>query len=169
MNPSQQEWRILKEFTKGNPHAFSAVFQQYNSPLCTFASDLVANKEDGEDIVKDTFVKLWQKHADFDTPQNIKAFLYITTRNSCLNFLRHLQLHHAAHKEFVYLDHSQQGPVIYSETIQQEAIEDLQYVISTLSNRQQQVFKMSYLDGLTKEEISEQLNISIHTVVRHLG
>jgi RNA polymerase sigma-70 factor (ECF subfamily) len=61
----------------------------------------VSSQQDGEDLVKDTFVKLWQTHADFDTPQNIKAFLYITTRNACLNFLRYLQVKESSRKELV--------------------------------------------------------------------
>ncbi|HEX9509830.1 MAG TPA: sigma-70 family RNA polymerase sigma factor [Puia sp.] len=97
---------IIIEFRKGDPQAFASFFHLHYRPLCYFATQLVNSQQDGEDIVKDTFVKLWQKHTDFDTPQNIKAFLYITTRNACLNFLRHMQVRESSRKELMYIEES---------------------------------------------------------------
>ena len=83
---------IIEKLKQGDPDAYASFFNTYYNPLCYFAAQLVRDKPAAEDIVKDTFIKLWQKHRDFETPQNVKAFLYITVRNASLNFLRHMQV-----------------------------------------------------------------------------
>lgn len=38
-----------------------------------------------EEIVQDTLFKLWQRRNDFDNYQSVKAFLYISTKNACMD------------------------------------------------------------------------------------
>jgi RNA polymerase sigma factor (sigma-70 family) len=64
---------------------FEKVFHLFNPALCFFARRLVNDNAIAQDIVTDVFVKLWQKQADFKTVYSVKAFLYISTRNACLN------------------------------------------------------------------------------------
>jgi len=56
--------------------------------LYYFAKRFVLDRQDAEDIVAESFIKLWRLRENFDNPQSIKAFLFITTRNGCLDFLR---------------------------------------------------------------------------------
>jgi RNA polymerase sigma-70 factor (family 1) len=158
---------IITEFKKGDPQAFSSFFHLHYRPLCYFASQLINSQQDGEDIVKDTFVKLWQKHTDFDSPQNIKAFLYITTRNACLNFLRHIQVKESFRKELIYLEEEKGEELVLNQMIRAELMQEIYSEIGKLPERRGEVFKMAYLDGLKNEEIAGQMNISIHTVAEH--
>jgi RNA polymerase sigma-70 factor (ECF subfamily) len=160
---------IITEFQQGDPHAFTFFFQLHYRPLCYFASQLVGDQQDAEDIVKDTYVKLWQKHADFATPQNIKAFLYITTRNACLNFLRHLQVRESSRKELLYLEEEKGQELVLNQMIRAELMQEIYTEIEKLPEKRRQVFKMAYLDGMKNDEIAAHMNISIHTVKEHKG
>ena len=160
---------LINEFQKGDPHAFTYFFQLHYRPLCYFASQLVGNQQDAEDIVKDTYVKLWQKHPDFATPQNIKAFLYITTRNACLNFLRHLQVKESSRKELLYLEEEKGQELIINQMIRAELMQEIYTEIEKLPEKRRMVFKMAYLEGLKNDEIADQMRISIHTVKEHKG
>ena len=160
---------IIHDFRNGDPQAFSSFFHLHYRPLCYFAAQLLNSQQDGEDIVKDTFVKLWQKHTDFDTPQNIKAFLYITTRNACLNFLRHLQVKESSRKELMYIEENKGDELVLNQMIRAELMQEIYSEIEKLPERRRDVFKMAYLDGLKNEEIAHQMNISIHTVKEHKG
>jgi RNA polymerase sigma-70 factor (family 1) len=160
---------IIIEFRKGDPQAFASFFHLHYRPLCYFATQLVNSQQDGEDIVKDTFVKLWRKHADFDTPQNIKAFLYITTRNACLNFLRHMQVRESSRKELMYIEESKGEELVLNQMIRAELMQEIYSEIEKLPERRRVVFKMAYLEGLKNEEIAAHMNISIHTVKEHNG
>ncbi len=160
---------IITEFKKGDPQAFSAFFNLHYRPLCYFAVQLVNNQQDGEDLVRDSFVKLWQKRTALESPQNIKAFLYITTRNACLNFLRHIQLVESARKELVYLEEEKGEEQVLNRMIREELMQEVYSEIGKLPERRRDVFKMAYLEGLKNEEIAGQMNISIHTVAEHKG
>jgi RNA polymerase sigma-70 factor (ECF subfamily) len=160
---------LIIEFQKGDPHAFTYFFQLHYRPLCYFASQLVGSQPDAEDIVKDTYVKLWQKHTDFATPQNIKAFLYITTRNACLNFLRHLQVKESSRKELLYLEEEKGQELIVNQMIRAELMQEIYTEIEKLPEKRRMVFKLAYLEGLKNDEIADQMRISIHTVKEHKG
>jgi len=160
---------LIIEFQKGDPHAFTYFFQLHYRPLCYFASQLVGSQPDAEDIVKDTYVKLWQKHTDFATPQNIKAFLYITTRNACLNFLRHLQVKESSRKELLYLEEEKGQELVINQMIRAELMQEIYTEIEKLPEKRRMVFKLAYLEGLKNDEIADQMRISIHTVKEHKG
>src|SRR3954469_21136133 len=84
--------REIIEGLKGNQQlAFDRVFDEYFPQLQFFATRVTRDVEEARDIVNQVFVSLWKLRARFETLVNIKAFLYITTRNHCFNYLRHRQ------------------------------------------------------------------------------
>jgi len=160
---------IIIDFQKGDPNAFAFFFELHYRPLCYFAAQLVGDPQDAEDVVKDTYVKLWLKHEDFATPQNIKAFLYITTRNGCLNFLRHVQVKESSRKEIMYLEEEKGQQLVLNQMIRAELMQDIYAEIEKLPEKRRMVFKLAYVEGLKNDEIAVQMGISVHTVKEHKG
>lgn len=160
---------IIYEFRQGDPQAFACFFHIHYRPLCFFAGKMIFDKSEAEDIVKDAFIKLWRKHDDFETPQNIKAFLYITTRNACLNFLRHSQVKDSFRKEYTYLEENKEEDQVLNQIIRTELLREIYEKIEELPEKRREVFKLAYLDGLKNDEIAEYLNISVFTVKEHKG
>src|SRR5690349_7900035 len=97
------ETDILVRFRNGDEKALAYIFKLYHKGLCYFAKQLISDDQPVEDIVAESFVKLWQRHPDFQTLNNIKAFLYVSTRHSCYNYLKHIQRKTASHKEILHL------------------------------------------------------------------
>jgi len=158
---------IIAAFRKGDQDAFATFFHYHYRSLCFFAGQLIRDTPEAEDIVKDAYIKLWNRHEDFESAQNIKAFLFITTRNACLNFLRHAQVKEAFSKEFAYLD-EQQGPeMVLNQLIRTEMVHHIYKKIEELPGKRKEVFKLAYIDGLKNDEIAEILKISTHTVKEH--
>ena len=58
------------------------IFQQYYRPLCLYATHYLHDIDEAEDVVQDCFVKLISRSI---MPENIKAFLYISVRNACID------------------------------------------------------------------------------------
>lgn len=71
----------IKELKHGNSMALSYFFDLPYQALCYFAESIVKDQQEAEDIVATSFFKVWDKYTDFETAQNIKAFLYISTKN----------------------------------------------------------------------------------------
>jgi RNA polymerase sigma-70 factor (ECF subfamily) len=154
-------------FRNGNTKALTYFFNCYYSPLVFFAGRLISDTTAAEDIVEESFIKLWERHQDFETAQNIKAFLYISTRNACMDYFRKNQRQTESHKDFSYTASSSEDPedvFLNNETIRAEVLGEIYQEIERLPTKAREVFKLSYLKGLKNQEIADQMGISVNTV-----
>ncbi|MFX1705004.1 sigma factor [Chitinophaga sp. CC14] len=69
---------------------FIHIYEQYAEELVDFSFNLVKNVDDALFLCNEVFAKLWLQRSMFTDTQSINAFLFVTTRNLCLNFLRGL-------------------------------------------------------------------------------
>ncbi|HEY4064342.1 MAG TPA: sigma factor [Puia sp.] len=76
---------------QGDPGAFKVLFFQYYPEFFSFADMLLQDRVSAKNVTMEALFLLWKKHADFSSEKNIKAFLYLTVRNHCLNFIRYQQ------------------------------------------------------------------------------
>lgn len=86
----EQDFSIL-HLREGDPEAFKIVFFQYYPEFFSFAGMLLQDRGSAKNVTMEALFLLWKKHADFSNEKNIKAFLYLTVRNHCMNFIRYLQ------------------------------------------------------------------------------
>ncbi len=157
------ELNIIRGLKKRHSHAMNYLFKRHFKPLCYFAWQLTGNKAEAEDIAGEVFLKLWRKHNDFDSLRNIKAFLYIATRNACFDYLKHVQRKTASHEELLYLAESSEE-YIHSRVIKSEILHSILFEIETLPPVRKQIFKLIYLENMTTAEIATRLNITADTV-----
>ena len=150
-----------------------ALFKQYYRPLCLYTAhylngDIVAS----EDIVQDCFVKLWQRDdtegRNITDKQNIsdkRAFLYTAVRNACIDTLRR------QHPEMTSIDPSDlEGTISDEEAVDRSEREAKVWeIINDLPDRCREVFLMSKRDGMTYNEIAEELDISVKTVEHQIS
>ncbi|WP_164735435.1 RNA polymerase sigma-70 factor [Pseudoflavitalea rhizosphaerae] len=158
-----QDQAMVEELRNGNSQAMISFFNLYYAPLCYFAERMIHDRQAAEDIVEDTFMKLWKKHTDFASIQNIKAFLYITTRNACLNLLKQYQRDAVSRKELAYLNGDSDDFVLNS-IIRTEVMAEIYRQIEKLPTQSRKVLKMSVFENMRNHEIAAALDVSIHTV-----
>lgn len=154
---------LVSEFNKGNPKSFSSIFNIYYSALCFFAERMILNREDAEDIVEESFVKLWKLHANFETMQNIKAFLYITTKNACRNFIKQTERATRNQSELVYTLAKNEDHVL-TEITRAEVLREVHAAIESLPPQCRKIVRMSFVQGMKNDEIAAELSLSINTV-----
>jgi RNA polymerase sigma-70 factor (ECF subfamily) len=121
---------------------------------------MVLNHEDADDVLQNTFIKVF-KHIDgFNGDSKLYSWMYRIATNESINFLnkKAKQMH------------------VDLQTLQEQRVENLkadtyfdgdeiqfklQKAIVTLPHKQQLVFNMRYFDELKYEEISEILDTSV--------
>src|SRR5688572_14375969 len=108
---------IAEGLKNDDRRVFDHLFDQFFRALCYFAANLVGDAEEAKDIALNSFTKLWLRRENFNSILNIKAFLYITTRNACLDYLRMLQREGDRRKELANLQPKS------DDTIKHQAIE----------------------------------------------
>src|SRR5262249_49464522 len=157
------EINIIGGLKKRHPHAMNYLFKRHYKPLCYFAWQLTGDKAEAQDIAGEAFIKLWRKHDDFDSFRNIRAFLYIATRNACFDYLKHIQRKTASHESMSYLAEISEE-YIQSRMARAEVLQLILYEVETLPPIRRQIFKMIYLEDLSTGEIAERLHITTDTV-----
>ena len=117
----------LEAFKKRDAKTLADIFRSQRKALIYFAEKLLGIKEEAENMVEITFMKLWQKHADFDSFPAIKLFLYTTTRNSCLDFLKYSRKTSDLQKDFLYWSGKEQVilQIVYEAELQSELYGDI--------------------------------------------
>jgi RNA polymerase sigma-70 factor (ECF subfamily) len=157
------EINIIGGLKKRHPHAMNYLFKHHYKPLCYFAWQLTGDKREAEDIAGEVFIKLWRKHADFESLRNVRAFLYIAARNACFDYLKHIQRKNASHEELLYLAENSEEH-IQSRMARAEVLQLILFEVETLPPIRRQIFKMIYLEDLSTAQIAERLHVTTDTV-----
>jgi len=151
----------------GEPVTFNEVFNQLYPKLCFFAERLTSSKDDAEEIVSESFVKLWKRKDGFNNMSNIKAFLYITVKNNCLDYLRSNKTKKIRQKVFsLQQDLIAENNIELIELIELESefIHQVYLEIEKLPEECKKVFKLTYLEELSRNEVASLLGITSNTV-----
>ncbi|HYF29889.1 MAG TPA: RNA polymerase sigma-70 factor [Chitinophagaceae bacterium] len=153
----------MQAFQSGEHEAYSTVFKQYYPALCFFAVRLIQNVAAAEDIAQESLIKLWEKHAGFNSPHAIKSFLYITARNACYNFLKRSQTGTKNQSQWSFL-WEDADDYVWNQLTRSEVVREVQLMISSLPPECRKVMQHSIVDGMENHEIAQLLKISVHTV-----
>lgn len=141
---------------------FREIFEQYHTRLCYFAASLLPEGEEPEDVVQESFVKLWQKKEHFPNLDAVKAFLYITVKNSCLNIYKHDKIIRK-YEDLLHQEEAGEDNAI-RHIIESEVLANIHQALEKLPVGCRHILHLSYFQELKNKEIAEQLHISINTV-----
>lgn len=155
---------IIKRFVQGDEQAFRVLYDRYAIGLRYFAAGYVNDDTEIEDMVQDAFVALWEKRADFQEEQSIKAYLYQAVRNDCLNLKRHRKVQERYAEQVTQA--GEEGESFLDRMLESEIYTALLEVFEELPAACKKVYRMS-LEGMSHEEIAERLHITINTVKKH--
>lgn len=136
-------------------HEFDVFFRRLYLPLGMYALRIVDDADCAEDLVAEAFMKAWQAVESGAEIDNFKGYMYRSVRNECISYVR-------SRKEFVGLDCVPEADDEAVDTSVRDA--RIWQAIDELPVRCREIFLLSKRDGLTNEEIAEELNISIKTV-----
>ncbi|WP_348822989.1 RNA polymerase sigma factor [Flavobacterium aestuarii] len=140
--------------------AFQKLMQDYQKPLYKHVRNIVLSHDDADDVLQNTFVKVFQNLKNFKGESKLFTWIYRIATNEALTFL----------------NQKARKSGISSAELQNKAIENLradvyfegneiqiklQKAIAQLPEKQQLVFKMKYFEDLKYEEISEILRTSV--------
>lgn len=151
------------ELKKGDGKAFEALFRHFFRPLCYFVERIIGSQSTAEDIVAESFIKLWNRRDQFESLAHIKHFLYKVSHNASLDHLKTHRRETLREQGFARLL-ADSADDFHHEMLRAEVLGELYHAIAELPPQCSRVISMSYLDGLKNAEIAEKLGISMQTV-----
>jgi RNA polymerase sigma-70 factor (family 1) len=166
-SPSYHNRELLNQVARGNQTAFRALYDHHKDDVYAFALGITRSIPLAEEIVQDSFIKLWQHRTELPDIQKFDSWLFTITRNLCYTALRKIALDRKAHHAHEW--QAEQHVATAEEiVITRENRELVHAAIQQLPEQQRRVYVLSREEGLTYEEIATQLNISRNTVKEHL-
>lgn len=145
--------------------AFAALFSALYPDLLRYARQRTARDGPDEDVVQEAFLRLWERRATLDPDRSVRAFLYVTVRNLCLNHQRNTTTRNT-------LLTTMPPHANLSEPVDQLDTDQMQHHIRAwiqeLPDRRREAFELSRFAGLSYQEIAHVMNLSSKTVEKHI-
>lgn len=140
--------------------AFKQLVQQYQKPLYFHIRNIVLNHDDADDVLQNTFIKVFSNIKNFKGESKLYSWIYRIATNESLTFIEQ-----RAKKQGISNEEMQQKALMNLESdVYFEGNEiqlKLQKAIAILPEKQQLVFKMKYFEEIKYENMSEILNTSV--------
>lgn len=158
------EKALMLRFRNGDALAFNTIYNRYYSTLRYFSLGLICQKQQAEDIAVETFVKLYRLCRNFESMAGVRAFLYVTARNACYDYLAYSQHQPEPPQE------PEQAP---ENTVRDTSDPDAQTgtdtkalseAINTLPAEYYEVFKLAYIQGHKATSIARYLRVNEQSV-----
>jgi RNA polymerase sigma-70 factor (family 1) len=169
-NPSYPKNEVFP-INMGEEADFDRIFSLYHAPLCRYCRYLTGVKE-CEDIVSEIFLALWRKKVHFESIEHSQAFLYRSAKNASLNFIRTGDRASQKHQSLGATT-TESADDYLDNIIRSEVVAELYRAVKNLPSQCCKVITMSYLEGMSNQEIADELGLSIQSVknykVRGLG
>jgi len=141
--------------TNKSPHQIEEIVKRYQDKLLRTAIAITGNKADAEDIVQETFIKLFDKNPNFQSEQHETAWLIRVTVNLCKSRLRS---HWWKKTE----------PLLESYPTQSDDQQNLIETVLSLPAKYRIVIHLFYYEGYSTKEISKITELSESTVRQQL-
>ena len=159
----QIEQFLIEKLKSGDPDSFSDIFSAYYKDLVLFACTFIHDLPISEDIVQDTFVKIWEDRENLNVTVSLKSILLKTIQNKCIDWHRHKRIVNI-HNTYI-IDNS---PVYEYDTdnyvLRSEFEGRIEKAIDNLPEKFKQAFEMNRFEGLKYQEIAIKLNVSVRTI-----
>ena len=154
---------LIKKLKSGDPDAFSVFFSVYYRDLVFFAYSFTHEISSAEDIVQDTFVKLWEDHKKVNVRVSLKSILLRIVQNKCIDWHRHKKIVNS-YSTYIIDNCPLYEYVTDNYVLRSEMVERIEKAIANLPEKFKETFEMNRVKGLKYQEIATKLNVSIRTV-----
>lgn len=161
------EPELVAALKQQDSDAFQHLYMHYKGALNAVILQTVPDTELASDILQEVFVTVWKNIDKYDpTKGKLFTWLHTIARNLSINTLRSRQFRDSKQNvtlsDLVYT--KEQGKT-YQLDINQIG---LRKQVSLLKDDFREVVELAYFKGLTREEISEALNLPVGTVKTRL-
>ncbi|OYQ41529.1 RNA polymerase subunit sigma-70 [Flavobacterium cyanobacteriorum] len=140
--------------------AFRQLVAQYSRPLYSHIRNIVISHDDADDVLQNTFIKVFQHLKGFKGESRLFSWMYRIATNEAITFISKKANKAGITSEEVQQKALEKLPA--DEYFEGDAIQlKLQKAVAQLPEKQQLVFKMKYFEDMKYEDISEILGTSV--------
>lgn len=159
VNQPYDEKSLLTQCTAGNEAAFKILFLQYWDSIYASILHICRQPEMAEDLAQEVFIRVWQYRHKLQEIERFDAFLYRVGKNLVLDEFRKKVLPSLSNEYFdAYFNASEID--VATQLEDKELNHILLRSVDQLPTQMRRVFTLHRFEGLTHQQIAEQLQIS---------
>ena len=140
--------------------AFQKLLRDYQRPLYSHIRSIVLNHDDADDVMQNTFIKIFRYLKDFKGDSKLFSWMYRIATNEAITFINQKAKRNGTTSEALQtkiVDNLKADVYFDGNEIQIK----LQKAVSLLPEKQQLVFKMKYYEEIKYEDMSKVLGTSV--------
>jgi RNA polymerase sigma factor (sigma-70 family) len=157
---------ILKRIARGDPSAVQECLKAYGGLVWSLARRMLRNPDDAEDAVQEIFVDVWRNADRFDAAKASETtFIAMIARRRLIDKIRYSKRRLSPDS----LDDVLLEPFTRADKTLETCIEAEQAAeaMRSLRPEQQQVLRLSIVQGMSHQEIAEATGMPLGTVKTH--
>lgn len=153
--PSEKD--LINQLQVGNTRALSSLYDKYSGALYGVIVRMCKDDAQAQDILQETFVKIWQKCSSYDSEKgNFYTWAYRIARNTTLNSLR-------SKNNLIQNDDLS----VYTNKAEEETsnidLPALSGSLKKLDSHHQRALELVYFEGLTHKEAHIEMDVPLGT------
>lgn len=142
--------------------AFAQLYDDYSAILYGLLYRMIRDEKEAENLVQDTFVKIWKKISDYDPAKGaFYTWALSIARNTGIDYLRSAKNIQRLKTQNIENYVTKSMPDLSSGDLE---FQDLRTLVKKLEPKYQEVIELVYFLGYTQQEASDQLQIQLGTV-----
>lgn len=155
---------MIRETCATDPElGFRMLVEKYQHPMYWHIRRMVVSHEDAEDVLQETFIKIFRHLDSFRSESSLSTWIYRITTNECIRFLNRNR------EEAISAEEVQAellNKLMASEYVDYEDAMEVKFqkAILSLPEKQRVVFNLRYYDELKYEEISRITGSKVETL-----
>lgn len=160
-----ENWNaIMHAFRKRDEQSFKLIFELHYANLVYFTYKFVKDSTVAEEIVSDSFIKLFDRSNKFEHYSQVRSFLYVTSKNASLDYLDKDKTYKKA--KATYQESLNEGDInaLDFEILHAEVIGSVLIELQKAAPLARKVFTMKYIKNLDTRKISEITGLNYQTV-----
>jgi RNA polymerase sigma-70 factor (ECF subfamily) len=149
-----------------DPQAMADLYDRYGRLTYVLIFRIVRNTGAAEDLVQETFLRVWNRVQGFDIEKgSLGPWILTVARNRAIDYLRSVDGRMSQYAtELDRTEHPQLFANLESEILNSDRARRLRDAFTKLNSNQRQVIELAYYEGLSQSEMSERLNQPLGTV-----
>lgn len=147
--------KYVEDLCNGDISALNHIYEEFKTPLYAFLITLTKNHSVAEDLLQETFLKVYDKVNLYTKGTNFKAWLFSVARNLAYDYLR------SNKSKWEELDNISEAIVIEDEVLNKLNISKALFVLSDVDR---EIVIMHVVGGFKHSEIAKELNLNSNTV-----
>jgi RNA polymerase sigma-70 factor (ECF subfamily) len=155
---------VVKSAKAGDKLAFDALFQLYNTRICTYLSRMVGNDEDGRDLAQETFIKVWRTLPQLQDESRFDGWLYAIATRVAIDHIRRRKFRWPLWKMRDADTDIPESMITEGPEGAVEHAEQVKLALAQVSRRYRACLLLQLVAGFSQREIAQSLNMSEKSV-----